>query len=351
MGESSEEPSKKRRRRKRSKTSAAAETADFAMTAAASDDVGNGYAPKEPDGSDDRDGQASNAGAAKEDVSPASGGGEGGDAAPVKEGKKRKRKRSRKKKGGEDGADGGEGGGELSGSAPGASADANQLRSTEHTVFVEGLPFASTEEEVREFFARRGCGDVLQLRLPTWQDSGRLRGYGHVVFASAESRARALGNEVNGHDLGGRYVTVKEANAPRAGTTAGAALGGQAREQPRGCRTVFVRNLPYEASEEEVLEAFRTCGKVVEDGVRVVRNHVSGQSKGFGYVEYKNEEGAFAAVQKAAKPFGFIVLKRPVFVDYDEGSIKGSFRDKDGKLWSKKENGGGKRGGRGEGRR
>lgn len=110
---------------------------------------------------------------------------------------------------------------------------------------------------------------------------------------------------------------------------------------------VFVRNLPYAATEEDILENFRVCGKILEGGVRIARNHSTGQSKGFGYVEYKNSEGAYAAVQKAAKPFGLKVLGRPVFVDYDEGSMKGSFRNKDGKLWTKEY---GDRGGRGAGR-
>jgi RNA recognition motif-containing protein len=68
--------------------------------------------------------------------------------------------------------------------------------------------------------------------------------------------------------------------------------------------------------------------------VRIARNH-NGQSKGFGYIEYKTTDGAYQAVQKAAKPFGLKVGGRPVFVDYDEGSVRGSFRGKDGKLWSK----------------
>ena len=68
--------------------------------------------------------------------------------------------------------------------------------------------------------------------------------------------------------------------------------------------------------------------------MRLARNHVTGASKGFGYVEHKNEKGALAAVQKAATPFGLAVYKRPVFVDYDEGTMKGSFRDGEGKLWS-----------------
>jgi RNA recognition motif-containing protein len=100
-------------------------------------------------------------------------------------------------------------------------------------------------------------------------------------------------------------------------------------------KAVFVRNLPYDATEDDILENFRVCGKILDGGVRIARNHSTGQSKGFGYVEYKNAEGAYAAVQKAAKPFGLKVMGRPVFVDYDEGTMKGSFRDKEGKLWSK----------------
>ena len=266
--------------------------------------------------------------------------------------KRKRRKRTRKKKSGndtntEDGINNKD-----------SSQQQQQLtNNVEHTVFIEGLPFTSTESDVRFFFTTHDCHDIVQLRLPTWQDSGRLRGFGHVVFASQESRTRALSDEVNGKELGGRYITIKEANAPRAGTTAGAFLGsggGTApRAQPDGCKTVFVRNLPYDASEDDIRESFRTFGKVIEDGVRVVRNHSNGLSKGFGYVEFKNAEGALAAVQKASKPFGLTVLNRPVFVDYDEGAMKGSFRDRDGKLWNKEHtsnsNSGGKPG-RGGGR-
>ena len=245
---------------------------------------------------------------------------------------RKRRKRTRKKKSGDSTPDGPENKGVT-------SQQQQQLQlanSVEHTVFIEGLPFTSTESDIRFFFTSHDCHDIVQLRLPTWQDSGRLRGFGHVVFASQETRLRALSDEVNGKELGGRYITIKEANAPRAGTTAGAVLGGApVRAQPGGCKTLFVRNLPYDASEDDVRESFQICGKIIDDGVRVVRNHSNGQSKGFGYVEFKNAEGALAAVQKASKPFGLTVLSRPVFVDYDEGAMKGSFRDKEGKLWSK----------------
>mmetsp|Transcript_26055 Transcript_26055/g.53744 ORF Transcript_26055/g.53744 Transcript_26055/m.53744 type:complete len:366 (+) Transcript_26055:100-1197(+) len=244
--------------------------------------------------------------------------------------KKRKRKRKRNKKSTEDAS----GGTTAKDSA--ADSDVSKQVSAEYTVFIEGLPFTSTEDDIRAFFDSHGCQDILQMRLPKWQDSGRLRGFGHVVFNSMESKKRALSDEVNGKDIGGRYIAIKEANVPRPGTTAGAGLGaGGIREQPENCKTVFVKNLPYHATEEDILESMRVCGKILDDGVRVVRNNQNGQSKGFAYVEYKTMEGALAAVQKAAKPFGMSVLGRPVFVDYDEGHVKGSFRGRDGKLWTK----------------
>eukprot|EP00984_Skeletonema_dohrnii_P004435 scaffold1582_cov143-Skeletonema_dohrnii-CCMP3373.AAC.3 len=344
MGGEQSESKKRRRSRKRSKTSAAdddepageepkvtEEAAAAAAAAAASDEDGD---DDNDDGSTTNENKESEV--TKEKEAATNDNGEEGE-----EKKKRKRKRNRKKKTDTTDAE----------NATEPEADAAKLSSVEHTVFIEGLPFTSSEDQIRAFFTDLGCNDILQLRLPVWQDSGRLRGFGHVVFASQETRTRALSSEVNGKELGGRYITVKEANAPRAGTTIGAALGGRpVREQPQGCKTVFVRNLPYNATEEEILESFRVCGKILDGGVRIARNHSTGQSKGFCYVEYKNEEGALASVQKAAKPFGLQVQGRPVFVDYDEGTMKNSFRGGDGKLWAKEHgDGGGGRGGGGRG--
>jgi nucleolin len=58
------------------------------------------------------------------------------------------------------------------------------------TVYIEGLPFDATEGQITSFFS--SAGPVVSLRLPKWHDSGRLRGYGHVEFQSAEAANKAL---------------------------------------------------------------------------------------------------------------------------------------------------------------
>jgi hypothetical protein len=75
---------------------------------------------------------------------------------------KRKRKRKRKKKGvadGDGGADGGGGGGSDEGRLA-------KLGSMEHTVYVEGIPFDCSEDDVKQFFVDNGIDNVIQLRLP-----------------------------------------------------------------------------------------------------------------------------------------------------------------------------------------
>ena len=163
-----------------------------------------------------------------------------------------------------------------------------------------------------------------------WQDSGRLRGFGHVVFDTTESRNKAL-EELNGKHLKKRYLNIQ---LPK-DRGAGGGNAGQPREQPEGCRTIFVRNMPYRGiDEKDVEEVFRSCGKIVEGGVRLTRNYQTKELKGFGYVEFKNPEGAYSAVQRAAKG-GLLLKGRPCRVDYEEGKMKGSFRNADGKNWQK----------------
>ena len=134
------------------------------------------------------------------------------------------------------------------------------------------------------------------MRLPKWQDTGRLRGFGHIVFSSQKSRQKAL-TDLDGKHLGSRYLTIRPPNDPKPGTTMGtvaaaANAGGEGavpapvvRDQPDGCHTVFIRNLPYDATEDDIKETFRSCGKIVEGGVRLARNYSTRESKGFGYGE------------------------------------------------------------------
>mgnify|MGYP002128389935 CR=1 FL=1 len=75
-------------------------------------------------------------------------------------------------------------------------------------VFVGGLPYAMTEDDVKAFFAP--AGNVVSVFLPIEKETGRKRGFGFVEM-STEEEAKAAIDMFNGQDFGGRNISVSEA--------------------------------------------------------------------------------------------------------------------------------------------
>ncbi len=59
---------------------------------------------------------------------------------------------------------------------------------------------------------------------------------------------------------------------------------------------LYVGNLPYSTSEDDLREMFAQAGNVVS--VAVIRDRDSGRSKGFGFVEMGSDADAQAAISK-----------------------------------------------------
>ena len=249
------------------------------------------------------------------------------DGAAGLDGEKRKRKRKRTKASADDGAGGADvdmtgasaagktskskiqgGSGEIVGQSslpPAATAY------TSATVYIEGVPYEATEKEVRAFFAN--CGMIKSLRLPTWQDTGRLRGYGHVEFDSEEGALKVhrptcvscmfcfscmdltppltpsppsgpfpfplpfpfpQARELDGTYLLKRYIKVDLPKVPKMllGERDGPA------ERPVGCKQIFVKNIPYDSTEEDISDTFKVCGPIEE--IRLARWGHTNQLKG-----------------------------------------------------------------------
>ncbi|XP_043535736.1 RNA-binding protein 34 isoform X2 [Chiloscyllium plagiosum] len=60
-------------------------------------------------------------------------------------------------------------------------------------------------------------------------------------------------------------------------------------------RSIFLGNLSYDISEDEVREHFSECGAI--ESVRIVRDHESGMGKGFGYVLFQNTDAVTLALK------------------------------------------------------
>ena len=73
---------------------------------------------------------------------------------------------------------------------------------------MSGLPYTATEEAVREFFAAQAHA-ITEIKMPKYQDTGRVIGYAHIALNEEAAYNAAL--ELNGQTMGGRYLDIKPA--------------------------------------------------------------------------------------------------------------------------------------------
>ncbi|MBP9827555.1 RNA-binding protein [Patescibacteria group bacterium] len=75
-------------------------------------------------------------------------------------------------------------------------------------VFVGGIPYAATEEELKAHFG--AAGTVVSVFLPIEKETGRKRGFGFVEFNTPDEQNKAI-DMFNNTDLGGRMISVSAA--------------------------------------------------------------------------------------------------------------------------------------------
>lgn len=85
-------------------------------------------------------------------------------------------------------------------------------------LYVGGLPYATTDQELQEVFVAHG--KVTSAKVITDRESGRSKGFGFVEFESADEAQAAI-KALDGSDMGGRKIVVNEArpreDKPRTG--------------------------------------------------------------------------------------------------------------------------------------
>jgi cold-inducible RNA-binding protein len=83
-------------------------------------------------------------------------------------------------------------------------------------LFVGGLPFSTSTEELRQLFSE--IEGVDSAAVVTDRDTGQSRGFGFVEMATSEAADKAV-QKFNGYALGGRTlkVEVSKPSAPRGG--------------------------------------------------------------------------------------------------------------------------------------
>eukprot|EP00878_Enallax_costatus_P003273 GHUV01003476.1.p1 GENE.GHUV01003476.1~~GHUV01003476.1.p1 ORF type:complete len:206 (+),score=60.15 GHUV01003476.1:195-812(+) len=178
--------------------------------------------------------------------------------------------------------------------------------------YVSNLAWKTSWQDLKDKF--RECGTVVYANV-TRDDDGRSKGWGIVEFETPDEAIAAV-NTLNGTDLGGRRISVREdredrdvkqfiegeegAAAPRrAPRGRGRGRGGRGTRppvegEPSGFQ-VCVQGIPWKYTWKELKELLAECGEVDRADVMTAPD---GRSKGWGTVRFNTKEAANAAIEQ-----------------------------------------------------
>ena len=163
------------------------------------------------------------------------------------------------------------------------------------TVFVGNLPLSTTKKQLKKLFST--CGEVENLRMRGAIPADPQRGKKYAILKkSYHAKCRSINAYIcfvdkisvgkacklmNGKELEGQHIRVNSS-----------IMNKTAHDHKR---SVFVGNLPFAISEEDVRNHFLDCGAVAD--IRLVRDWKTGVGKGFGYVKFEEVDSAELATK------------------------------------------------------
>lgn len=171
--------------------------------------------------------------------------------------------------GGYGGDYGGSYGGGARGGGGGSRGGASRKDDDARKIFVGGLSWETTAEEMTEYFSK--YGEVLDSTLKTDPASGRSRGFGFVLFAEIETVAKVC-DQTDGHVLNGRTISPQRVRSKNGG-------------EPT--KKVFVGGVDPETPEAEIMDHFSKFGEV--EDIHLPFDKMKGQRRGFCFVTFKSE--------------------------------------------------------------
>jgi RNA recognition motif-containing protein len=174
-------------------------------------------------------------------------------------------------------------------------------------LYVGNISYETSWQDLKDYF--RSCGDVENAEVIEGLD-GRKKGFAIVTFTNERDANNAI-RRLDGGDFQGRTLAVRFDKREGGGggpTSSGRSThddrGGSRRgggePEPRshsdgsGCK-LYVGNISYETSWQDLKDYFRPCGDVAN--AEVIEG-VDGRKKGFAIVTFTNEQDANNAIRR-----------------------------------------------------
>ncbi|KAL3634166.1 poly(A) binding protein Pab2 [Castilleja foliolosa] len=175
--------------------------------------------------------------------------------------------------------------------APNGAAT-GQFQST--SLYVGDLDVNVTDSQLYDLFNQ--VGQVVSVRVCRDLSTRRSLGYGYVNYSSPQDAARAM-EVLNFTPLNSKMIRVmyshRDPSVRRSGTA-----------------NIFIKNLDKAIDNKALHDTFSTFGNILSCKIAT---DPTGQSKGYGFVQFDSEEGAHNAIDKLN---GMLINDKQVFVGH-----------------------------------
>lgn len=174
-------------------------------------------------------------------------------------------------------------------------------------LYIGNLGYDTTVDDLRGHFEQHGS--LVDITVVTDRDTGTSRGFAFATYSSA-AEAQAAVDAMDGLEVDGRELRVnlsrprEERNNSfnndaeggrgynRGGNRGGGGGGGGG--GPVDATKIFVGNLGWETTTEDLQQAFGQYGELVD--AKVITDRDTGNSRGFGFVTFQAPESAEKAI-------------------------------------------------------
>ncbi|KAF2476875.1 uncharacterized protein BDR25DRAFT_338994 [Lindgomyces ingoldianus] len=222
-----------------------------------------------------------------------------------------------------------------------SEGDNQSGKRSEYGVWIGNLPWSATKDSLRTFLAENS--DITNEQItrvnmpapreapnPRWTTKPLNKGFAYVDFSTQLAMYSAIA--LTETKLDGRPLLIKNANnfegRPEKATTE--QDGSDSKTDKPGHppnKRVFVGNLAFDVTKEDLQEHFGQCGELVD--IHMATFEDSGKCKGYAWITFDNVEAATSAVK------GYIYKSESKKDDNDssEAESKGRAKEKKPRKW------------------
>ncbi|RCK64681.1 Nucleolar protein 13 [Candida viswanathii] len=179
-------------------------------------------------------------------------------------------------------------------------------------VWIGNLSFDTTKEDLVRFITHKASGvdeaDISRVNIP--KKGTQIKGFAYVDLPSLDHVNDVVG--LSEQILNGRKLLIKNATSFEGRPEKAPEDVAAASKNPPS-RILFVGNLSFDTTEDNLEEHFRHCGDITR--IRMATFQDTGKCKGFAFIDFKNEEGATNALKsKLTKT----LINRKLRMEYGE---------------------------------